>query len=363
MVTTKCTEQNSTLTPVRRRTNNFEQPKSIYFRRKEKRLPILKGLWSHGRITGCSECLVFNNHLKNCLVSDLNEIKNAEDGKKLNLECLTCYRHYLHLTAFKCPNCKIFYSSKNFNRHIDECRKSPIDKEFCFECRRDCHIELTCNDGIWHQHRCQRNYKMNKLVKRASKRRKILRMMEREGLRGRGTRRTKRKIPIPKEPTREYVLEKLHGFINETRKKRKRISESLKLGLTLEYSLISCTFDYDASIFQKLFPSLNEYPQNVNFSLDNRLNYSKLKTYIEKKSIFYGDERTKAEERSKIFLEYNPIPEEESLLVYEDLNLTATSALYLRKKNDLKNNVEYSKKPYSICLNDEVIARINKTLS
>jgi hypothetical protein len=329
----------------RKRICNFEETIQTPVSRK-KTTPILKNIWGHGTIKNCKKCSVFNDHVKKCRISNLFfGINRVADKKLLNMKCLECFRFKIHLGSKQCPDCQNWILIKNFDRHIDECRNSTLVKDICFKCNRECYLKLICNDGIWHKHRCYRQLKLFKTSRFSAKKKKILRNMEKNGLRNKKSK--KKKVTNKLKTKRTDVLNTLHNFINETRIKRQNIYKKLKLGLSLEYCLISESIDHFTYDFIKKFPNyLDEFPNACSDFKNNVQNFNR---YLKEKSILHGDEGEKAQERSDLFLNSNPIIDENfSLIEFEDLNLSALTALYLRKRNDQINNVNYTKQPYGI---------------
>jgi hypothetical protein len=329
----------------RKRIYNFEETIQTSVSRK-KTTPILKNIWGHGTINNCKKCSIFNDHVKKCRISNLFfGINRVADKKLLNMKCLECFRFKIHLGSKQCPDCQNWILIKNFDRHIDECQKSTLVKDICFKCNRECYLKLICNEGIWHKHRCYRQLKLFKTSRFSAKRKKNLRNMEKNGLRNKKSK--KKKVTNKLKTKRTDVLKTLHNFINETRIKRQNIYKKLKLGLSLEYCLISESIDHFTYDFIKKFPNyLDEFPNACSDIKNNVQNFNR---YLKEKSILHGDGGKNAQERSDLFLNSNPIIDENfSLIEFEDLNLSALTALYLRKRNDRINNVDYTKQPYGI---------------
>ena len=175
----------------RKRIYNFEETIQKSVSRK-KTTPILKNIWGHGTINNCKKCSIFNDHVKKCRISNLFfGINRVADKKLLNMKCLECFRFKIHLGSKQCPDCQNWILIKNFDRHIDECRNSTLVKDICFKCNRECYLKLICNDGIWHKHRCYRQLKLFKTSRFSAKRKKILRNMEKNGLRNKKSKKKK----------------------------------------------------------------------------------------------------------------------------------------------------------------------------
>jgi len=167
--------------------------------------------------------------------------------------------------------------------------------------------------------------------------------MEREGLR---SIKRREKTKFRQKLSKMEYLRVIKNFINETRIRRKRIYEDLKLGLTFEYALIINPINTQTKIFNSCFPNLSHYPNE-----HKKHKQHNVRDFIENNSIFYGDGCEKAKTRSENFIKAYPIPEEDnSLLVFQDINLTAMTAMYIKKKNDLKHGSDFSSEIFYLSL-------------
>jgi len=123
---------------ITKRAANFDEPTEMSLYRRKKSIPILKRLWGHRKLSNCHQCSNFNEHLKLCSISNLKQgIKRISEKIRLNLKCKQCSIFYAHLSSKMCPDCQLWIKTEKYDRHIDECKNSKIQKDFCFNCKRE----------------------------------------------------------------------------------------------------------------------------------------------------------------------------------------------------------------------------------
>jgi hypothetical protein len=120
----------------------------------------------------------------------------------------------------KCFFCRNWVGKKFFHRHIDECNKYLLKKDFCYKCKRYVVLEIIIDEKILHEHICCRKPKIIKKIKLESKsrwkRRKI------------GEKRIQRNLlkrEIHQKLSGIYLRKIVSNFVNQ---RRENIIEKIK---------------------------------------------------------------------------------------------------------------------------------------
>ena len=304
------------------------------------------GLFSHPPIAKCRMCFTINDHLKCCNYSNLkNGLKKIKDWHKLNEDCPNCKSAIIHLTEYKCGDCKNFIKRKNMDRHFDWCKKSSFTKEFCLTCKRECvKIIDYDNETLIHEHKCHKKAKIQ-TAKQTSNRRRKIRMLNKFG-RKPGERKNKPNFDPNAKSVLSYVYLKriTHDYVNEERLVRMKISKILREGFPKEYVFALCHDDSYSTRFKRVFAKHHDiisYPPNrpqlstdllfaimnkhsavlktLNFSEDN----SELNELLEKGA-----------HTASNYLKRKPIPPERKVIVYENDLTTLVKAIQMRMRID-----------------------------
>ena len=73
---------------------------------------------------------------------------------------------------YNCGGCNKPMLGKDMHRHIDECKNSLFEKDFCEFCKRECVKRINYQGYIVHVHKCRRPMKINRKRKIAHKKKR-----------------------------------------------------------------------------------------------------------------------------------------------------------------------------------------------
>jgi hypothetical protein len=256
---------------------------------------------------------------------------------------------------YTCPDCKANILGKNFHRHIDECRLSRFDKDWCPECRRDCILVLQDDktQSISHKHKCSRPIKFRRNAKIES----IKRRHRRQGLLEKKTGKRKQILWRPRtEAEWRYIQTIIDQFVNEKRYKRIEFVENLKKGYPEEFLSMYHSDNY-YSDFRRMFSCyIGEFGRflgdvsvdKVSFTPEKakelRKKYEKVFAYLDGNT---DEGRMEIQQNGKKaarkFLEVNPIPDHRKVMIQDDMFNTYLLACGQRRLIDFEMGIANKK--------------------
>jgi|LauGreDrversion4_2_1035121.scaffolds.fasta_scaffold149673_1 hypothetical protein len=130
----------------------------------------------------------------------------------------------------KCFFCRYWILNNNFHKHIDECKKYYLEKDFCEKCKRYIISKIIINNKVFHNHVCYRKEKIIKKIKIESK----IRWKRRKF----GEKKIKRfflKRKIHGKIEEIYLRKILSDFVNQRRKQLIEKIDDIKNGYPEEY--------------------------------------------------------------------------------------------------------------------------------
>ena len=242
----------------------------------------------------------------------------------------------------KCFFCCNWVGKKKFHRHIDECDKYLLKKDFCYKCKRYVVLEIIIDEKILHEHICCRKPKIIKKIKSESKsrwkRRKI------------GEKRIQRNLlkrEIHQKLNGIYLRKIISNFVNQRRENLIEKIKDIKKGYPEEYlnlyedkTKISYHFKrFFGNLIGKIGRFYGDTTKEKSFEIKKALKiykeYQINFDYID--GISSEQEKTIVEEKIKkslLNLRKTKIPKFQNVRIYSDLIKTYLLACAQRREID-----------------------------
>ena len=256
-----------------------------------------------------------------------NKIQNTEQYVNI----------YQKRKKYPCPGCFIWFSGKNFHRHIDECKHTKIEKELCFNCRRDCVIKICFGNIVIHRHKCSRRAKVPRKTLIESKLRKYRRW--------KGEKKGPKKFKTKQTMYDNILLHKIvSDFVNEKRNNRIRYIAGLKEGFSPEY--LNLFYSENQNLhFRQIFAcwigNFGRFVGDDDFFMSN-FSLEKLKNLDMKSISYFSSNLEKTEIDQKIhknvenFVTNYGVPMFKRVILKKEIFLTYLLACAQRREIDVK---------------------------
>lgn len=244
-------------------------------------------------------------------------------------------RRFKRDEIYACPDCGITCSGKHYHRHIDECKNSQWEKEFCLKCRRECVKEIrnVSENIIAHQHKCSRKVKIERTPKPES------------------IKRRKRRLINPCKPTPKikysykrnfignaeimYLKRIVDEFINEKRYRRIEFYKNLRDGYPEEFLNMYYSENYSNHFREHFNHWIGKFGKFVGDTTIDKIPFT-----VEKANRVFKKYQFDFEENSILsadnFLKNNPIPSHRKPKIHDSLFVTYLLACADRRQVDVQ---------------------------
>jgi hypothetical protein len=242
----------------------------------------------------------------------------------------------------KCLFCNFWIEKTHFHRHIDECKKCRLEKDFCNKCKKYVIFEIIINEKILHKHICYRKPKTVKMVKSESKSR-----WKRRKLGEKKNPKNFNKRNFYQQLNGNYLKRILSDFINQRRNDFIKRIEDIKNGYPDEYlNLYRSETDFPHHfklLFKKLIGKIGRfYGDTTKESCFDLEKEQRIRKKYESNFKFINstaNEQEIKDVQEKInfhlsTLKKNKIPKFRQVKIYEDLTKTYLLACAERRKID-----------------------------
>jgi hypothetical protein len=238
---------------------------------------------------------------------------------------------------------------KNYHRHIDECKNSKFEKEWCRKCKRDCVMSLENPESgeIIHKHICTRPPKKERKAKPDSIRRRKRRQA---GLEKKIGPKFKNTFRVMSDAECLFLRKIIDEFVNEKRYKRIEFADCLRQGYPREFLNLYYSENYFSDfrvVFNKYIGHFGRFlgdicPTPVPFTPEKatklREKYSSTFAFLEGTTT--SDKREdiliRGKREAREFLKENPIPSHRRVKLADDLFNTYLFACAQRREIDFE---------------------------
>jgi hypothetical protein len=285
-------------------------------------------------------------------------LENApySSSKKKIKKVAVLYKYRLNST-YKCKGCNKLLNGKHFARHLDECKKLDLPKDFCDKCNRTClfDFEVENEDKIiyYHKHKCWRPIKTRNILKRIK-----ISSIERKKRRWAGEKKIGRSMKTYCNFSDTivgvmYLRAIVSDFTNRRRDQIISIISDLKVGYPLDY-IVACmdwnSYSYnfwqtfhmfigkygrfygDSGIQKDLFSKINESMAK----LEHSNTIDKIRGLKEEDEQERAERFRKGEENAANFLKNFKIPKFEEPKISDNFEFTYLLACAARRRKDLE---------------------------